>query len=99
MGTISFTLCNPLQAPEHGRVVITNGGYYPSHATFTCSGARLMVGANSQSCQEDGVWPENVPTCWPAIALVILVSGTFALELICFGTYYFQVVRSKPPPL
>jgi len=96
---ISFVQCDPLAAPEHGRVTVTNGGFYPSDGAFSCSGARLMVGADKQSCQPDGTWPEETPVCWPAIALVILIASIFTLELIAFGLYYFFVVMKKPTPL
>lgn len=97
--TVSFTICQTLPIPEYGRVEVSNGGYYPSEAKFTCSGARILLGADRQSCRVDGTWPEEIPTCWAAIALVVLISGSFTIELVAFGTYYYMVVRHKPPPL
>jgi len=99
MDLVSFTTCEQVSAPDHGRVVVTNGRFYPSDATYRCSGARLMVGGNKQSCLPDGTWSGDIPTCWPAIALVILITSVFTLELICFATYYVMVTRNKPPQL
>lgn len=97
--TVSFTRCDNIPAPDHGRVVVTNGGYFPSSASFSCSGARIMAGVDKQVCQPDGSWPETIPTCWPAIALVILIASIFTLELICFAGYYLVILRRTSPPL
>jgi Cys-rich protein (TIGR01571 family) len=96
---VSFTLCDELPAPDHGRVEVSNGRFYPSVATFTCSGARIMWGSGSQECQPDGTWAEDIPQCWPALVLVVFVSSLVACEVVCFGTYYFFVLQTKPPPL
>lgn len=97
--TVHFIRCAELSPPDHGRVVVTNGGYYPSSATYSCSGARVMGGSDKQECLESGEWDGGKPQCWPAIAPVILVVTILGIEVSACAVYYVMVVRKKPPPL
>lgn len=96
---IGFTKCAPITSPEYGRVKVTNAGFYPSEAVFTCAGARLRLGSQKLECGEDGAWSGEPPQCVPLIAIIVLVTAIGLLELLAFTIYYLRIVVKKPPPL
>jgi hypothetical protein len=79
--------CAAVTAPEHGSVSVTNNGFYPSTATYTCddgyalnpSDPSLAVTTRTCGAQADGVaWSSAVaPTCTalPCPALVAPANG------------------------
>lgn len=102
---IRFVYCGPLQAPENGRVVITNDGYYPSEATFSCTGAQVFSGFPKITCSPEGDWyslGESGRRCWTLTEMIICMVAFFVFELLVFGGYYFFRVLPKDktaPPL
>jgi len=55
--------CTPLTDPNNGRVLTTNGGLYPSNATYTCNSG-YSPDITSAKCQTSGFWtPSTAATC------------------------------------
>ena len=54
--------CGLVTAPTNG-VVILSSTTYPSVATYGCSTGYQLSGQNTQTCQADGTWSGNKPTC------------------------------------
>ena len=52
--------CSALAAPPRGSVNVTNGGRYPSTATYTCQSGS---GGGTRACGTDGKWNGTAPTC------------------------------------
>lgn len=61
--TTDTVRCQALTDPTYGAVTTTNGGIYPSTATYTCATGFDMVGAGTRMCAADGSWPGDAPTC------------------------------------
>jgi len=97
--TVRFTKCSDLEAPANGRLSISNGGYYPAEATFTCNGARLLGGSSTQQCLEDGSWPAASKRCWSLMEMIIAVTAFGTFEFVAFALYFYFVVSRKPGPL
>lgn len=70
--------CNPIAAPTNGAVQLTNGGLWPSSATFQCDLGYVLTGSGSSTCQTDGTWSTPPPTCTgqPCATLTAPVGGT-----------------------
>jgi hypothetical protein len=56
--------CKALTAPATGGVTVSNGGLYPSIATYTCDAGYGPSGATSRTCNTDGSWSGAVPICF-----------------------------------
>lgn len=56
--------CAALTAPANGGVTISNGGLYPSTATFTCDAGYGPSGTTSSTCDMDGSWTGTAPVCF-----------------------------------
>ena len=58
--------CAALASVAHGSVEATNGGTYPSTATYSCEPGYSFSSsstASSRVCQPDGSWSGVAPTC------------------------------------
>eukprot|EP00927_Polykrikos_kofoidii_P016070 TRINITY_DN17208_c0_g1_i1.p1 TRINITY_DN17208_c0_g1~~TRINITY_DN17208_c0_g1_i1.p1 ORF type:complete len:506 (+),score=63.09 TRINITY_DN17208_c0_g1_i1:174-1691(+) len=97
--TVNFVRCATLQPPDYGRVEITNGGFFPSEATFQCGAARLFVGTKRSRCLADGSWTAQNANCWSLLELMIVASALFALELSGLTLYYYRVMLPRAPPM
>jgi len=97
--TVGFVTCDDLPPPEFGTVQITNNGYYPSEATFTCKGIRTLSGATSSSCNIDGTWSEEAPRCWAAIEFIGAGTAALFVEFLLFALYFRLVIMRKPAAL
>jgi len=100
---VQFVKCDDLEVPEHGRVEVTNEGFYPSEATFKCFGARMLTGSRSSKCDFNGRWDATGSTtrrCWTLLEMLVIASVIFVAEVILFGGYYFCVMvpRDKTAP-
>ena len=51
--------CTALAAPQRGSVNVTNGGHYPSTATYMCQSGRNVT----RTCGTDGKWSGVTPAC------------------------------------
>jgi len=59
-------VCAPLPEFAHGSVLKTNGGRYPSVATFSCeNGYTLSRSPAARSCRKDGSWAGKAVSCLP----------------------------------
>ena len=54
--------CPELYDPDNGRVMIT-GSTYGSVAIYSCEPGYELVGDETRSCEEDGTWSGDEPTC------------------------------------
>lgn len=57
-------LCPPLVAPENGDVSVPSREV-GSTATYTCNTGFFLSGLRRRSCQTDGSWFGDVPSCIP----------------------------------
>lgn len=96
---IRFVKCKDLAIPNQGTVQVTNSGYYPSEARFTCNGIRLMAGQDTSVCSIDGDWSQQAPRCWAALELIAIATGVALLVFFWSFAYYRFVVMKKPPAL
>ena len=86
--TVTITIappptCDPLTAPTGGTVAVTNGGVFPSTATYACATGRLInpTGGETATCTPDGSWsPADAPTCDLAIMVVRVGDGATTLD-------------------
>ena len=55
-------LCPELTAPENG--VVTTTGLTPgSTATYSCDDGYALDGAQNRTCQDNGTWTNQPPSC------------------------------------
>lgn len=94
-----FVQCDYMPAPEYGRVQISNLGYYPSDATFSCSGMRILTGLRTFSCGTDGTWGGSPPRCWAILEVSIFIAVVLVLDVAAFMGYYFCVITRKASPI
>ena len=57
--------CEPLEAPEHGRVSVQTGMRYLDFAWLECEPGYVAVGAVERRCQADRTWSAGATTCEP----------------------------------
>lgn len=57
------TTCDALTDPQYGSVSLTNGGNFPSTATYACLSGFDLAGVAEQTCAADGSWSASPPTC------------------------------------
>ncbi|XP_076046526.1 sushi, von Willebrand factor type A, EGF and pentraxin domain-containing protein 1-like [Oratosquilla oratoria] len=57
-------LCKPPELPEYG--LIEGEDYsYGSYVTYNCREGYELQGVSNQSCEADGSWSDNTPSCQP----------------------------------
>ncbi|CAH1252782.1 CSMD3 [Branchiostoma lanceolatum] len=64
--TCRLVTCPARTAPANGAVSSTAIGRYQDAVTFTCNSGYNLVGSTRLTCQADGTWSANPPTCNPA---------------------------------
>ncbi|XP_078573919.1 P-selectin-like [Branchiostoma floridae x Branchiostoma japonicum] len=58
--------CPTLAAPTNGaRTPPTGSNTFQDRVSFTCNSGYTLNGANTVTCQADGTWSDQVPTCTP----------------------------------
>ena len=55
--------CGTLANPGNGEVNHTAGTTIGQIATYSCNTGYNLVGDNTRTCQDPGVWSESAPTC------------------------------------
>jgi hypothetical protein len=77
--TCSGVTCDALSNPTNGTVTITNGGLYPSTATFACSPGFAPT-ATQRTCGTDGHWSGTAVTCEATFFVVRVGDGSATLS-------------------
>ena len=54
--------CGDLNSPSNGQVTLT-GTTFGSTATYECNTGFTLMGNMERTCQDDGNWSGNEPTC------------------------------------
>ncbi len=68
--------CETLPAPANGTVAVSNGGVYPSTATYGCTTGRALSGPATRSCQfPSGTYAGTAPTCEHTFMVVRVGDG------------------------
>ncbi len=87
-------VCDVVGAPANGTVSVSNGGVYPSVATYTCNTGYHTPGANTRLCLVDGSWHGSVPTCDLVGSVMVLRVGDGGAALNSDSTAVFLEERS-----
>ena len=81
-----FTLavCTILKTPDNGALILT-GTSHGNTATYTCDTGFALVGSETLSCGEDGMWSDPPPVCQRVVGME---SNTFILlTILCEKRY------------
>lgn len=78
--TCTGLACDPLDDPTNGTFAVTNGGNYPSTATYTCNAGLAPFPSATRTCETDGTWSGGAPTCDPTFMVVRVGDGGAALS-------------------
>ena len=57
-------MCPDLTDPANGMVVMS-GTLVGNTATYSCNSGFALVGAQTVTCQANGMWSDPLPTCEP----------------------------------
>ena len=60
---VGVTCASLVGSLTNGQVSTSNGGLYPSTATYTCSSGYELIGDITRSCQTNGAWAGSAPVC------------------------------------
>ena len=55
-------MCEALVSPENGKVVTTGNGV-GDVATYSCDGDFMLKGSETRTCENTGMWSEEMPMC------------------------------------
>jgi hypothetical protein len=77
--TCTGITCDTLFAPANGTVGVTNGGLYPSTATYSCNTGFAAVNP-TRTCNTDGTWSGTAPSCEPTFFVVRVGTGAAPLS-------------------
>ena len=55
--------CDALDRPAQGAVSVTNGGKFPSKATYSCAAGYTLQGDATRTCLASGGWTGSAPSC------------------------------------
>ena len=56
-------VCGTLTNPANGQVSHTAGTTFGQTATYSCDTGYNLVGDNTRTCQDTGVWSGSTPGC------------------------------------
>lgn len=76
--TCTGAMCDSLSDPSNGTVSATNGGLYPSTATYACDGGFELSSSTPRTCNTDGTWSGAAPTCRAITFFVVRVGDGVA---------------------
>ena len=62
VNTHSVVDCGPLNAPSNGGVEMESS-VFNSVATYSCDSGFNLIGADSRTCQGNGLWSGQTPQC------------------------------------
>jgi hypothetical protein len=78
--TCSGVMCDALTDPTNGTVTTTNGGLYPSTATYTCAPGFAPTPSAQRTCGTDGHWSGAAVTCEPTFFVMRVGDGSATLS-------------------
>ena len=55
-------MCEALVSPENGNVV-TSGNGVGDVGTYSCDSDFILKGSDTTTCEDTGMWSEEMPTC------------------------------------
>ncbi len=55
--------CGPLSNPVNGTVDTSSGTAFLNVANYTCNIGYAIIGSDTRTCEEDGIWNSSTPTC------------------------------------
>ena len=78
-------------AVSYNQSALTNGMYsLNTKASFTCSSGYKLVGSSSTTCQGQGSWNKDIPTC--AKGIVTQENINFCSNIV-ISTLYFSLEK------
>jgi hypothetical protein len=78
--TCSGVMCDALTDPANGTVTTTNGGLYPSTATYACAPGFAPTPSAQRTCGTDGHWSGAAVTCGATFFVVRVGDGSATLS-------------------
>jgi hypothetical protein len=78
--TCSAVMCDVLGNPANGTVTVTNGGLYPSTATYACGPGFAPTPSAQRTCGTDGHWSGTAVTCGTTFFVVRVGDGSATLS-------------------
>jgi CUB/sushi domain-containing protein len=78
-------VCTILKIPANGTLILT-GTSHGSTATYTCDSGFALVGSETLTCGEDGMWSDPPPVCQRVVAVYIILKTPANGTLILTGT-------------
>ena len=80
--------CGDLSDPSNGQVTLT-GTTFGSTATYECNTGFTLMGNMERTCQDDGNWSENEPTC----------VGRSCCPVLYFYSWYLEPTNPLSPAI
>ena len=71
--------CANLTDPANGSVNHTSGTTLGQTATYSCITGYNLVGDSTRTCQAEGNWSGNAPTC---AGMYIVINFTFSYSMV-----------------
>jgi hypothetical protein len=102
--TMTPGACDALSNPANGMVSVSNGGVFPSTATYTCNTGFAALTSLTRSCNMDGTWTGAAPVCDPTFFVVRVGDGAAALGATSTAVFLEErdvagvVLRTIPLP-
>lgn len=78
--TCSGVMCDALSDPANGTVTVTNGGLYPSTATYACGPGFAPTPSAQRTCGTDGHWSGTAVTCGETFFVMRVGDGSATLS-------------------
>ncbi|CAE8700020.1 unnamed protein product, partial [Polarella glacialis] len=94
--TLRFVKCAALEPPESALIEVTNKGFFPSSATYSCGGVGILWGTGQRDCSPDGSWTLDAPRCLPAIEVIAFATIAVLVDLLAIALYARFVMYRKP---
>lgn len=80
--------CNPLVPPKNAVVICSAGSNYAAVCTIVCTFGYEISGPSRRSCQEDGSWSNQQPSCVCKFGSIL--NGAWVCLCSCD---YLEIVR------
>ena len=87
----SGVTCAALVAPGNGSMSVSNGGVYPSTATFSCNAGYQLSGLSTLTCLTNATWSAPVPSCVPIACPNLIAPAHSSLQVSGLPPYVATV--------